>query len=247
MTDRKPIINNIQDYVKGGAITVASTTTLSVAATNCLDDSGVYDITLSSATTINAANNGINGLDTGSLANATWYYIYVIADSALYNTTGTLVSASATAPTMPAGYDTKRIVGLAKTGGSADFLTFYQTGDNFQRTYWWDILPNVISGGNATTYTAINCIGGAPPIENTEIKLNSSLTPNTAANVANFRPTGATATTALGMSAPVAAEAHLAQFDILSKLDSGNPSIDYKVAEGTDALSMWIVSFNHNI
>lgn len=79
--------------------------------------------------TINAATTGANALDTGSLANNTWYYVFIISNG---TTTAGLLSASATAPTMPSGYTYKYRVGAVKTGGSATFLRTKQVGNRTQ-------------------------------------------------------------------------------------------------------------------
>lgn len=56
-----------------------------------------------------AAGTNQGGLDTGSVGNSTWYYVWAIFNS----TTGAadyLISASTSAPTMPSGYTFKRFL-----------------------------------------------------------------------------------------------------------------------------------------
>lgn len=79
--------------------------------------------------TINAATTGANGLDAGSLANNTWYYIYIISNG---TTTAGLMSTSATAPTMPTGYVYKYKVGARRTAGAATFTRVKQVGNRAQ-------------------------------------------------------------------------------------------------------------------
>lgn len=79
--------------------------------------------------TINAATTGANGLDTGSLANNTWYHIWLISNGL---TTAALLSLSATSPTMPSGYVYKYRIGAQKTGGSATFNRVIQRGKRAQ-------------------------------------------------------------------------------------------------------------------
>lgn len=81
--------------------------------------------------TINGATTGANGLDTGSLANNTWYHIYLISNG---QTAAGLISTSATSPTMPAGYTHRYRVGAQRTGGSATFLRVIQVGNQAQYT-----------------------------------------------------------------------------------------------------------------
>jgi hypothetical protein len=70
--------------------------------------------------------SGANGLDTGSEAVSTWYYIWVIA-----KTDGTLGALLSTATaigslTLPSGYVYAALVGQVYNSSSKDFLAFYQ-------------------------------------------------------------------------------------------------------------------------
>lgn len=122
----------------------------------------------SQALTLNAANTGANGIDTGALANNTWYYIYLISDG---TTTASLLSASATAPTMPAGYIYKYRVGTQRTGGSATFLRIRQAGNQAQyqvvaasTTPNYPIMQSGSSGNPTTpTFTTVSVSNFVPP------------------------------------------------------------------------------------
>jgi hypothetical protein len=61
------------------------------------------------ACSVDCAANGLNGLDTGTLASGSWYYFYAIATAS--GTKGCIASANAAAPSsMPAGYSYKKLV-----------------------------------------------------------------------------------------------------------------------------------------
>lgn len=81
--------------------------------------------------TVACAGTGANGLDAGSLANNTWYHIYIISNG---TTTAGLASTSATAPTMPSGYTYKYRVGAVRTLGAATFIRVRQVGKHAQYT-----------------------------------------------------------------------------------------------------------------
>lgn len=88
------------------------------------------------------ATAGANGLDVGaanSQTASTWYSVWVIWNGA---TTAGLLSLSATAPTMPAGYTHKARVGWVKTDATANKypLGFTQAGRIVQ--------PKVAAGSN---------------------------------------------------------------------------------------------------
>jgi len=64
-----------------------------------------------------AAGDNAGGLDTGSRAANTWYWIWAIARSDTGNA-DVLLSTSNTSPVMPANYDKKRLIGAIRTGAS---------------------------------------------------------------------------------------------------------------------------------
>jgi len=80
-----------------------------------------------------STNAAINRLDTGSLANNTEYHIWLIAKSDGTGA-GSLMSLSATSPTLPTGYSGgfKYRIGCFMTGGAATFLRIRQIGNRAQ-------------------------------------------------------------------------------------------------------------------
>lgn len=119
--------------------------------------------------TLNAATTGANALDTGSLANNTWYHVYIIATGS--GAGATLLSTSATAPTMPTGYAYKYRVGAVRTGGAATFLRTIQKGNTTSyQVVAGSTTPNmpiVVTGvtGSVTvpTYTTFSMANFVPP------------------------------------------------------------------------------------
>lgn len=75
--------------------------------------------------TVSIAVSGAGGLDAGSEAASTWYYLWIIYNNTTLDTSS-LLSLSSTSPTMPSGYDFKILVGAIYNDGSSNFLTFYQ-------------------------------------------------------------------------------------------------------------------------
>jgi len=84
--------------------------------------------------------SGLNGLDTGSVAASTMYYIYAIHKPAVYGADGHtlttpgatagLLSLSSTAPTLPAGYTYQRRIGEVATDASSDMVYCVRRGDD---------------------------------------------------------------------------------------------------------------------
>jgi hypothetical protein len=107
--------------------------------------------------TVNCTTTGANGLDTGSLANNTWYYLWIIYNPSTDTIAG-LASTSSTAPTMPSGYTAKARLGANRTGGSATFNRVRQLGRRAQYVVTaGSPTPNLpsMSSGTQTQWTAV--------------------------------------------------------------------------------------------
>lgn len=120
-----------------------------VLATDNSDTSLVLS-TVSLTVDLDAA--GANGLDTGSVAYNTGYFLWVVSNG---TTTAGLASASATAPTMPAGYTYKALVGWCTTDNTAtpfNIEEFTQYGDEV----WWTVPQLEFSGTLGTTTVALD-------------------------------------------------------------------------------------------
>lgn len=92
---------------------------------------GSYRTLRSIGLSIAGSTSGPNGLDTGSLSGATWYSVWVIFNG---TTVAGLMSLSATAPTLPAGYTHKARVGWVRTDATVNKypLAFTQFGRRVQ-------------------------------------------------------------------------------------------------------------------
>lgn len=106
-----------------------------------LDVGGIFcwPMKLASAMTKNltsnwAAGTGNGGLDTGSIANNTWYYPWLIMNLNTF-AVDVLWSASASSPTMPSGYTIKRrIRGAVLTDGSGSICGMRMSKNGWT---WW--------------------------------------------------------------------------------------------------------------
>jgi hypothetical protein len=157
-TDAKWGIPVIRGYI-AGLITSNNAgtpnTKVDVAAGVAADDTRVLMLSVS-AGTIDCGTTGTNGLDTGSLANNTWYHIFAIGKTD--GTTALLASTSLSSPTFPNGYTLKRRIGSFKTDGSAHIKTYIQNGDNF---HWKTPIQELNNATGSTTYTDL-ILAGAP-------------------------------------------------------------------------------------
>ena len=99
--------------------------------------------------TVNQAASGALGLDTGSVAPSTWYYLYVIRKSD--GTTSAIMSLSSTTPTMPSGYIYKRLVSAAYALVSTSYFRAFKQKGN-------DVVINDLEIGRGTSgsYAALD-------------------------------------------------------------------------------------------
>lgn len=104
-----------------------------------------------------AEGTNAGGLDTGTVAADTFYYLFAIYNPTT-QTSDALFSASKTSPTLPSGYTKKKYVGCVLTNGSANIVGFRQVGNRF---YYSSQFFDIPSGTAPTTPT--NKTLTAPP------------------------------------------------------------------------------------
>ena len=171
--------------------TTATTPAHQVAVTaNALSlyNGSVYSTATSISFTIDTSNaNGPNGLDTGSLAASTWYYIYAIQNTSSAAVAG-LMSTNSTAPSFTncPGYSNYARIGTVRANATPAFVNFIQKGRRVQYavgTYNSNALaamPN-IANGTAGTYSVT-----APTFATANI---TSVVPPTASEIIVFANT----------------------------------------------------------
>lgn len=159
----------------------ASATGLSALVTVTADElmvettTNLYSTLRAISVTPSLAVSGVNGLDTGTSAISTWYAIWIISNG---TTTAGLLSLSATAPTMPAGYTYKARVGWVRSDATANKypLSFTQAGRNVQY--------KVAAGSNVTGVPVLASGAAGSTTIPTYISTNvSSAVPTTAARI----------------------------------------------------------------
>lgn len=159
----------------------APTTSVDISVGVARDSGNTYDLSLTSTLTkrINAtwavgSTNG--GLDTGSVATSTWYYVWLIRRSDT-GVVDALFSTSATSPTMPANYDAKRLLGSIKTDGSSNILAFtaYETAGSGVEVLW-SSPPLDINLANTLTTTRRTDTLSVPPAYSVEATINIAAT-----------------------------------------------------------------------
>lgn len=242
-------------YAQNGQISVASNTTLTIQPGQFRDTQNQFDIpvgfylndsaSIPAAVTLDTSINGANGLDIGSLAASTVYAVHAILDPTGFNAPAVLLSLSATAPTMPFGYGPFRRIGWAVTDGSIHFLPMVQTGAANDREYFYDATQIVLNAGSATSFTPVD-LSDFVPAGARKVIFQWLFLPNAAADVAQLRSSGSSATSVTTIKNSAAASAQ-GQISIKTGVSSSLPAVDYLVTSASDDLTLSVYSFKDSI
>jgi hypothetical protein len=145
-------------------------------------DSNNQSLLLLAATfplTVNIAASGALGLDTGSVAASTWYYIWIIAKAD--GTTSAVFSLSNSLPTFPTGYLFSILVGAVFTDGSKHTSAFTQLGNQVS------FAPiNVFSALAVTTPGTYQSVSLSSIVPNTALSVGGIIGGTTVANASTM-------------------------------------------------------------
>jgi len=252
MVQNFPYANQSSLYVSGLLITYVTTTSISIGAGLARDSTNTIDILVGGqnyngvsitppltitpivgVTTI----NGALGLDTGTFAASSGYYIHLIAASSGLFPTSALISLSATAPTLPFGYDAFRMIGWVRTLATAIFAPFDNVGTG-QDIYFQYRTPIIMTAGVATAATTVGLLDttgavlSVPANNLKRVNLQVIYTPTTAANILSLSgfQTGVTITAANGQviqTGYVSGQAQSVNAELYCGNSAGVPSINY--------------------
>lgn len=170
---------NANNYLGGKPPTYTSAATITLpAGLSAMDSTNANIMVVASDQVVSLASSGANGLDTGSEAGDTWYYVYLIGsstDSATYPTKGLFSvtnEAASGSITLPANYDIKRQLPLAvRNDGSSNIIPFYcpQLGTVLYNEAFepFGTSPlNVLNAGASTTFADVALSAFVPAIAN---------------------------------------------------------------------------------
>jgi len=234
-------------YISGMNLSVASTTVLAIAPGQCRDSTDTLDIPYDDAFYINSADVGAGGLDSGVLVASTNYAVWAIADSTGKKLPSALISLwSNAAPLIPLGYDSYRLIGMAPTDASVHFTAATILNASSSKGFFLQPAISVLSGGNATTFTAIDLSTAIPTTTDPFVIALGIVTfiPAAKGDTLQFRPTGSSATANLVTITGRAAG--IAQTDLVvlhCGVASSKPEVDYKVSVSGDAASLSIYGY----
>lgn len=169
-----PPRNHIDGYQMS---TAGSSTTMAIGAGQAANSTNAVYITLVSSlnktTSSWAVGTGNGGLDTGTIANNTWYHFYAIRrpDTGVVDV---VFSTNATSPTLPTNYTQFRRIGARRTNGSGQWDSFTQIGDLFIiNTPILDVNDGA-SGTTDKTGTLTNVPTGVNTLVNANVSIGSN-------------------------------------------------------------------------
>lgn len=217
----------------------------------CRDVDDSLDMGFEADTVVSITASGVNGLDSGSEAQDTWYYVWAIDDSTGVNSAAGLLSASNSSPTLPTGYDKKRLLPLAiRNDSSSHFLRFvigegwpqrpviyYDTGETFYNGASFTMGPtNILNAGVATSWTIVSAASFIPPIARFGVFHCLNQTTSAINGYFSLRSGGATSN-GLGL--------HLADptDQVRSLATNSSQQVEYKRNSGSATLSLDVAGF----
>jgi len=145
-----PALTVLRSYLAGLTMSTAgASATMSIAAGQSADSTNAVLMTLTAiakTTSAWAVGTATGGIDTGAIANNTWYHFYVIRrpDTGVVDV---VFSLSATSPTLPTNYTQFRRIGSGRTNGSAQWTSFVQYADSF---LWLSPVLDISAGNPGT-------------------------------------------------------------------------------------------------
>jgi hypothetical protein len=230
-------------YVGGLNVVWASTTTLTINTGVTRDSTNAQSLFLTSTKTITSTTSGAGGLDTGSVAASTLYYVYLIFGASGY---AGLYSLSASSPTMPSGYTYFRRLGATRTDGSSHFIPYISTPGNSIRIIQYDAVKSTVlalNGGASTTFASVSLSLYMPSTSQCVI-LNSAI-PAPASAVSSeifFRATGSSLT---ATTTPYTLKTSNVGTNLNSEMQimvptNSSQSVDYAVSSAIISLDLYV-------
>lgn len=254
-----PVVSNIYPNINGLELMIAGlgsptlvrldpgTARANLAYTST--GTNVLDITLNSPTILNGAINGINGLDTGTLAANKIYSVHLIGDWTGKNSPAGLLSLSVNTPYLPSGYNCFRRVGQVVTDGSIHFRKFQQAGRWNERIYVFDEAIHVVTNSHAVVPTALDLSEYMPSSEtNNQAWISTTLVTAVAGRSAFVRTYGATGS--LTSDANVVGVGQVASIPVYGNrwvLTSIFDQLEYQLTDAADTLEIFLLGYRYEL
>ena len=167
-----PIVNLPFLYLENLFFTCGASSVF-ISTGQCRDSSNAYDMVLNAPIAINAAVNGVNGLDQGVLAYDTMYFIVLISDPVTLLPTAARLTTAPTNPLMPFGYSAFRVIGACGSTFAATaptppaLLNLRCVSGEVSREHFYLNSVNALTAGAAVIATNVSLVGKVPALSDT--------------------------------------------------------------------------------
>lgn len=231
-------------YITGLKLSDATVSTKDISAGACRDIADTEDLVSAGVLTPDITASGVNGLDTGSENNNTWYSVWIIGGAG--NTIASLLSISSTSPTLPGTYTKMRRIGWIRNDGSSDFFSYFTQSSGVDREFYWRVPETqleVLTNGGATTWAAVDLDEFVPPTCQT-VQITTNHVAGGAQGFVEFRPDGSS----VGVSAwrCYAGETGSTQVTCSTSFyiecDLGQ-EIEYQNSSAGEETDIWVLSY----
>jgi hypothetical protein len=234
-------------------------TLLDVAPGSCLDSTGTYQLTLSSAAKVNTAISGLGGLDTGTVAASTVYAVYLVADPIDLNPTSVMMSLAygtktPALPLLPFGYSAYALIGFVTIDASSHILKgYWSDNDAARRIFTYDAFQETaVTAGASTTYANVDLTKWVPLGANVYTSIYTNFAANAAADVLSLQCGNGTGDQQIITAPVVAGTAHTTTISNInaqpvSLTSVSSPVINYKVTSGSDAVAIYVAGYTFDL
>ena len=237
-------------YVEGLIVSDSTTSIKDISVGSCRSDDNTLDIVSAGVLSLNITSSGANGLDTGSEASNTWYAIYVIGGGG--NATASLLSVSATSPTLPGTYTVQRRIGWVRNDGSSNFYEYDTQSTGRDRFVLWNEVETILellTNGGATTYTNVDISELIPPTCTTAYINANHVSNDGGQEFVTFRTAGLAGTgpRAHRVFAGSANSAEASASTCFFIRTDSTQNIEYRNSSGSEQTDIWVLGYTDSI
>lgn len=232
----------------GFLVTRTGNSTVSVGIGECSDQNNVLDMEIKSTVVVDLSTNGVNGLDSGTVAADTWYYLYAITNSKNNYEAQAIFSKNRIEPQLPHPYDSYRLIDYWRTDNSSNIIEAANTGEGNYRSKWYKDKIIIASYSTDTNWVVSGLTNsGVPPIPSgAVVYFQTKYTPNSTSGFFQLSDFN-NATTPMTVKLEVAA----AEFEIpvnhRVRFDGVNSYIYSKISHASDVIELYTLGFQYSV
>ena len=202
------------------------------------DSTNTFSIQTEINLQLNILNTGVNGLDTGSATALTGYFVYLIWDAVESAPVATICSLSKDRPALPYKYSCFKLIGYIVTDSSSHILTGeWTSGNSGNRKFYYNYAQDVLSG-NASSPTAFGMYPYVPAIDRIPVYLYAAFVSVAAGNNVQIKQLDSSSGFISAIISQAASVQSFGLANLVTRLNSNNPSAYYSVTNGSTIISV---------